>query len=120
MMNQVEINPYCTQHELAKFCEPHGIRLTAYCPLASGKLGLLRDPVLVDIAVRKGVEVGQVVLRWLAQRGIVLIPKSTSEVRQLDNLRCMSACPELTDAEMISISGLNRDQHKCHDPNTIV
>lgn len=119
MMNQVETHPYLSQQELQNFCDPHGIRLTAYCPLASGKFDLLKDPVLGDIARSKDAEVGQVVLRWLAQRGIVIIPKSSSEARQLSNLRCMAACPQLSEKEMKLINGLNRGNRCCHDPNTI-
>eukprot|EP00931_Biecheleriopsis_adriatica_P082855 TRINITY_DN56340_c0_g1_i1.p1 TRINITY_DN56340_c0_g1~~TRINITY_DN56340_c0_g1_i1.p1 ORF type:complete len:352 (+),score=78.23 TRINITY_DN56340_c0_g1_i1:54-1058(+) len=119
MMNQVEIHPYLSQQELQKFCDPHGIRLTAYCPLASGRFGMLKDPVLLDIAKKKNVDIGQVVLRWLAQRGIAVIPKSTSEERQLSNLHCMAKCPELSESEMNAINGLDCGKRACDDPNLI-
>jgi len=119
MMNQVEIHPYLSQQELHDFCKLHEIRLTAYCPLAQGSLGLLQDPVLVDIANKKYVDVGQVILRWLGQRGILMIPKSSSERRQAANLRCMQACPELSETEMASIDDLNCGRRCCDDPNLI-
>eukprot|EP00928_Gymnodinium_smaydae_P053337 TRINITY_DN37349_c0_g1_i1.p1 TRINITY_DN37349_c0_g1~~TRINITY_DN37349_c0_g1_i1.p1 ORF type:complete len:381 (-),score=26.18 TRINITY_DN37349_c0_g1_i1:244-1341(-) len=119
MMNQVEMHPYLAQHELQHFCDREQIRLTAYCPLASGQFGLLDDPVLVSLARNRGVEPGQIVLRWLGQRGVVIIPKSTSVKRQRSNLECMTACSELTDEEMAAIDGLDCGKRVCLDPSCI-
>jgi len=113
------IHPYLSQYDLEKFCEPHGIKLTAYMPLACGNKELLEDPVLVEIAKSKGATVAQVILKWLGQRGIVIIPKSTSQKRLGDNLQFESLCSDLTEEEMIKINVLDRGYHVASDPNKI-
>ena len=73
-VNQVEFHPLLYQKDLLAFCKEKNILLTAYSPLAHGLL--LGNPVLKEIA--KNRKVAQVCLRWLLDRGLVVIPKASS------------------------------------------
>jgi diketogulonate reductase-like aldo/keto reductase len=83
-VNQVEYHPYLNQKALDEFCKANGIVLTAYTPLAKGKVA--DDPLIRDIAEKYGKTPGQVTLRWLYQRGIVSVPKASSPEHQRGNL----------------------------------
>lgn len=75
--NQVEYHPHRPRHEIPHFCREHGITLTAYCPLARGKI--LRDTTLGNIGRQYGKSPAQVSLRWLLQKGAIVIPKASSK-----------------------------------------
>jgi diketogulonate reductase-like aldo/keto reductase len=85
-INQVEVHPYCYDRELIEFCQSKGIVVEAYAPLASGAFGMLQDPVLTKIAGEVQRSVGQVILRWLNQKNIVVLPKSSSAARTKENI----------------------------------
>jgi 2,5-diketo-D-gluconate reductase B len=75
--NQVEYHPFLRQEAVLEACRRHGMALTAYCPLARGRV--FSDPALARIAQRHGRTPGQVALRWLVQQeGVVAIPRSSS------------------------------------------
>ncbi len=74
--DQVEYHPYRHRRELPEFCRAHGITLTAYCPLAKGRV--VRDPLLTRIGRPYGKSAAQVSIRWLLQKGAVVIPKAGS------------------------------------------
>jgi diketogulonate reductase-like aldo/keto reductase len=74
--NQVEYHPYRPRRELPQFCAAHGIALTAYSPFARGRV--LRDPLLLRIGHAHGKSAAQVCLRWLLQKGALVIPKAAS------------------------------------------
>jgi 2,5-diketo-D-gluconate reductase A len=85
VLNQVELHPYHQQRELRAVHAEHGIVTEAWSPLGRD-LGILDDPVVVDIARAHGVQPGQVVLRWHLDLGIVVIPKSVTPDRIRANL----------------------------------
>ncbi len=85
VVNQVELHPYHQQRELRALHAEHGIVTQAWGPLGRD-LGILADPVVVDIARTHGVTPGQVVLRWHLDLGIVAIPKSVTPSRIRTNL----------------------------------
>jgi diketogulonate reductase-like aldo/keto reductase len=74
--DQVEYHPYRPRRELPQFCEEHHIALTAYCPLARGRV--VDDPTLTRIGGKYGKSAAQVGLRWLLQKGAIIIPKASS------------------------------------------
>jgi len=82
--NQVEFHPHLYQKGLLEFCKKSGIAITAYCPLARGKV--LKDPVITGIAEKYGRTPAQVTLRWLLQKGTVVIPKASSEQHLKENM----------------------------------
>ncbi|QNG59895.1 aldo/keto reductase [Bacillus sp. PAMC26568] len=113
MVNQVEYHPRLTQKELQAFCKQHNIQLEAWSPLMQGKL--LDDKTLSEIAEKHGKSVAQVILRWDLQNEVVTIPKSVKEHRIYDNAAIFNF--ELSQKEMESIDGLNRDERVGPDPD---
>lgn len=75
--NQVEMHPYLWQQDLVSLCREHGVTVTAYAPLARRRI--LEDETIRRIADKHDVTPAQVSLRWLLQKGCIVIPRSTSE-----------------------------------------
>jgi len=84
-VNQIETHPFCQQIEAGALLKARGIQHESWAPFAEGRNDLFRNPILTGIAERHGKSVGQVVLRWLTQRGIVVIPKSVKPERIAEN-----------------------------------
>jgi len=82
--NQVEYHPGLNQQELLDFCKKHDIAVTGYSPLKRGKLA--GDGRLKDIADKYGKSPAQVSLRWMIDKGMIVIPKSSSEAHLKENL----------------------------------
>src|SRR5207253_10478898 len=102
---QAEYRAHLDQRKLVEACRQRGIVFTAYCPLGRGRL--LHDPVLADIAARKGRPLAHIALRWLVQQGnIIPIPRSSNPNRIAENLDVFDFA--LTDDEMKRISALKR------------
>ena len=104
-VNQIETNPFYQQKEANAFLRSQGIQQEAWAPFAEGKDGIWTNPVLAGIAKAHGCTVGQVVLRWLNQRDIVVIPKSVRPERMAENLDIFGFT--LTDEEMQAIATLD-------------
>ncbi|TKY63330.1 Aldo-keto reductase family 4 member C9 [Spatholobus suberectus] len=88
-VNQVECHPQWQQPKLHAFCESKGIHLSGYSPLGSGvnvNGGILKNPVLKEVAEKLGKTPAQVALRWGLQLGHSVLPKSSNEVRIKENL----------------------------------
>lgn len=117
MVNQVETNPYFPQVETHDFLASEGILQEAWSPFAEGKEGLFTNPVLVEIAKRHGRTVGQVVLRWLNQRNIVVIPKTVRKDRMAENIDIFSFT--LSDDEMAAITALDKGKSVVIDANDL-
>jgi diketogulonate reductase-like aldo/keto reductase len=90
--NQFEINPYCRNDKLVELCQKNGVVPVAYGPFGGspmpGKEGtkILEDPYILELAKKHNKSVGQIILRWLFQRDIVSIPKSTNPKRLKENI----------------------------------
>ncbi len=82
--NQVEFHPLLYQEELLQFCKEKGVPVTAYCPL--GRTEALHNEVIGSIAEQYEKTPAQVCLRWLVQKGIIVIPKTRSEERMKQNM----------------------------------
>lgn len=112
-VNQVEYHPYLDQTPVRRALARHGMGLTAYCPLARGKV--LDDPVIRAVAVRHGASASAVTLAWLlAQDGVIAIPKSASPERLADNLTALNV--SLSAEDMAAIGGLARPDGRLIDP----
>lgn len=89
-VNQVELHPCLPQRRIRETCAKHGILVTAYSPLGQPAPGvqspLLTDETIVEIADKRGVDVGQVILSWMVQHGIVVVPKSENPERIKKNI----------------------------------
>ncbi|MFE5318238.1 aldo/keto reductase [Paenibacillus sp. NPDC056579] len=84
-VNQVETHPFYHQIESAAFMKEQGVQHQSWAPLAEGLNNLFGNEVLASIAEKHNKSVAQVVLRWLVQRGVVVIPKSVKKERIVEN-----------------------------------
>jgi len=102
--NQVEYHPYLSQKTLIAKARAMGSTITAWSPLAQGKIA--DDPVLIEIGEAHGKTPGQVTLRWQVQQGVATIPRTKSPARLAENFDIFDFA--LSDAEMARIHGLAR------------
>ena len=93
--------------------QQEGIQHEAWAPFAEGQNDIFNHPVLKEIAARHGKGVGAVVLRWLNQRNIVVIPKTVRKERMIENLNIFDFI--LTDEEMKAIAGLDTRKSPIYD-----
>lgn len=107
-VNQVETHPLMQQVEANEFMKKYGVQIESWAPFAEGRRKMFENPALVAIAERCGKTVPQVILRWLIQRGIVVIPKSTHKERMESNFHVFDF--QLTDEDMKTIATLNEEQ----------
>lgn len=105
-VNQIEYHPYFHQDDVLHFCQEHGIAVQAYAPLARG--AYLNNETIQTIAKRYGKTAAQTGLRWIVQKGISVIPKSTTPERIQSN--CDIFDFELTESEMAEIDSLNQNK----------
>lgn len=102
--NQIEFHPYRDRTEMLEYCRKHDILLTAYSPLAEGRL--VGDGTLAEIGARYGKSASQVALRWLIQQErVVAIPKASSSAHRRENIDVFDF--ELTGSEMKRIDDLD-------------
>ncbi len=85
-VNQVEVNPFNQQWFAQDNMKELGVQMEAWAPFAEGKNGLFTNPVLEQIGKKHNRSVGQVVLRWLTQRDIIVLAKSVRKERMEENL----------------------------------
>lgn len=102
--NQVEYHPYLSQKTLIAAAHAAGTPITAWSPLAQGKVA--DDPVLIAIGAAHGKTPGQVTLRWLIQQGVIAIPRTRTPARIAENFDVLDF--ELTEAEMAAVFALAR------------
>ena len=84
-VNQIETHPFYQQNESAAFLKEHGVYHQSWAPFAEGLNNMFGNDVLVAIAARHNKSVAQIVLRWMVQRDIVVIPKSVRKERIIEN-----------------------------------
>jgi 2,5-diketo-D-gluconate reductase A len=85
-VNQIEINPFHQQTVSTDFMAENKVQAEAWAPFAEGKNDLFHNPVRAQIAARHNKSIGQVVLRWLVQRGVVALAKTVRRERMAENL----------------------------------
>lgn len=104
-VNQIEFHPYWYQKELLEYCRSQGIAVQAYAPLARG--AYLNDDVICVLATKYGKTPAQIGLRWILQKGVAIIPKSTQEERILSNAQLFDF--EIEPEDIAIIDTLNRN-----------
>lgn len=114
-VNQVEFSPFLFQRDLLDYCNAHGIRLTAYCPLTRGDK--LRHRVVTAIATKHRKTAAQVLLRWGLQHGVVVIPKSARETRIAENAALYDFALDAED--MTRLDALDEGYRTCWDPSDV-
>lgn len=113
MVNQIETNPLLQQREANAFLRQEGIQHEAWAPFAEGRRDIFNNPTVKAIAERHGKTAAQVMLRWLNQRGVVVIPKSVSKARMAENLDIFDFT--LDDGEMRRMAVLDTGRSPIYD-----
>jgi len=116
VMNQIELHPYLQQVKMFEYCNENGVLLTAYSPLGSAdrpaalkkdnEPSLLNHPIILNIAEKRGITPGQVLLVWGLSRGTVVIPKSVNPKRLHENF--LAADLELEATDLLAINELEQ------------
>ena len=104
MVNQIETHPFLQRAEFQAFMQAKGVQIESWAPFAEGRNDLFTNPVLAQIGKAHGKSVAQVVLRWLIQRDVVVIPKSVNPARIAENFDVFNF--ELSQADMDAIAAL--------------
>ena len=112
-VNQIEINPWYQQPEEVRFNQGEDVRVEAWAPFAEGKHNLFQNETIAQIAQAHSKTTGQVILRWLLQRGITVIPKSVHKERMIENMNVFDF--ELTAAEMQTMQSLDKQESQFFD-----
>lgn len=119
-VNQVETHVFDQQIEAQKYMKEFGTHMMAWAPLAEGRNNFFTNTVLEGIGRKYGKSVAQVALRWLVQRDVIIIPKSTHMERMEQNLDIFDFT--LSDDDMAEISRLDTATSLFfdhHDPQTV-
>jgi len=104
-VNQVETHPFNQQTDNQKFLTENGVQIESWGPFAEGKNNLFQNELLGSIASKYNKSIAQVVLRWLTQRGVVVIPKSVRKERIIENFNIFDF--ELSFEDMEDIATLD-------------
>ena len=113
MVNQIETNPLFQQRRANDFLRQEGIQHEAWAPFAEGQRDIFNNPTIKAIAATHGKTTAQVILRWLNQRGVVVIPKSVSRERMAENFDIFGFT--LTDDEMRRMAVLDTGRSPIYD-----
>ena len=119
-VNQVETHVFDQQIAAQKYMQEFGTHIMAWAPLAEGRNGFFTNPVLETIGKKYGKSVAQVALRWLLQRGVIIIPKSTHIERMQQNIDIFDF--ELSAEDMAEIAALDTATSLFfdhHDPEVV-
>ena len=106
MVNQVELHPFFAQPHALEIMNEYHVQAEAWAPLGGGRYDAFSNEVLKKIALKHNKSIGQVMLRWNVQRGVVVIPKSTHIERIQENIDIWDFA--LSEEEMNQISSLDR------------
>ena len=104
-VNQIEVNPFQQQIETQKFHDEHEVAIEAWAPFAEGKNNIFQNDTLLSIAAKHNKSVAQVILRWVVQRGIVALAKTTRKERMIENISVFDF--ELSTEDMAAIATLD-------------
>lgn len=117
MVDQVECHPFFQRTAEQQLMSDHGVQIESWGPFAEGRNNLFTDSTLTEIGSGHVKSVAQVVLRWLIQRGVVVVQKSVRAERMRENMDVFDL--QLTDADMSRIAAMDRGESLFfdhHDP----
>ncbi|WP_270313304.1 aldo/keto reductase [Leuconostoc citreum] len=117
VVNQIELHPYFNQKEMIQYNTEKNILTQAWSPLGRASR-LLKDNLLLELAEKYHKNVGQIILRWETQQGVVPIPKAVSYTRQVGNLNVFDF--ELESAEMLAIDRLSKKDGRTNNQDPAV
>jgi diketogulonate reductase-like aldo/keto reductase len=111
-VNQVELHVFLQQPELIKYCREQNIVVEAYSPIARAKE--LDNPVILEIAKKHNKTYVQIMLRFLIEHGLVILPKSVNKTRVFENINLFDF--NLDEADMATLSALDKNMRVCWSP----
>ena len=117
MVNQIETNVWFQRKEEEDFLKKEGIAHEAWAPFAEGNKDVFNAPVLKEIGEKYGKSTGQVMLRWLIQRDVIVIPKSVKKERMKQNIDVFDF--ELAAEDMERIAAMDTGKSTIHDPQDL-
>ena len=112
-INQIEVNPFHQQIDAQKVNQKYHVQVEAWAPFAEGKNNIFTNQVLKDIGDKYGKTVGQVILRWLVQRGIIPLAKTVRKERMIENISIFDF--ELSREDMIKIESMDKKESSFFD-----
>ncbi|HEY1645989.1 MAG TPA: aldo/keto reductase [Candidatus Saccharimonadales bacterium] len=115
VINQVELHVFLQQPELLEYCRKEKIQVEAYSPLAHGVA--MDDPIIQKLARKYSKTYAQIMLRFLIQLDVVVIPKSVTPSRIQENIEVFDF--KLSSGDMTTLKGLDRNQRTCWDPTRV-
>jgi 2,5-diketo-D-gluconate reductase A len=104
-VNQIEVNPFQQQMDTQTFLKDNNVQVEAWAPFAEGKNNIFQNETLLSIAAKYNKSVAQVILRWVVQRGIIVLAKSTRRERMMENFNVLDF--ELSRDDMAAIATLD-------------
>lgn len=104
-VNQIEVNPFNQQIETQKFMMESNVQIESWAPFAEGRNNIFNNELLLSIAAKYKKSVAQIILRWVSQRGIVVLSKSVHQKRMLENISVLDF--ELSADDMAAITTLD-------------
>jgi 2,5-diketo-D-gluconate reductase A len=104
-VNQIEVNPFQQQIDNQKFLQDNSVMVEAWAPFAEGKNDIFQNELLLSIAAKHNKSIAQVILRWLVQRGIIALAKSTRKERMIENINVFDF--ELSAEDLAAIATLD-------------
>ncbi|HTU38840.1 MAG TPA: aldo/keto reductase [Acidimicrobiales bacterium] len=107
-VNQIETHPFFQRQAYQQLMRERGVQIESWAPFAEGRNGLFGNPLLFALADTYGKSVAQVVLRWLIQRHVLVIPKSVRPERMAENIDVFDFT--LTEDDMARIATLDQDR----------
>lgn len=101
-VNQIETHPFHQQLETQKFLAENKVQIESWGPFAEGKNNIFQNELLLAIGEKHNKSVAQIILRWLTQRGVVVIPKSVRRERMEENFNVFNFDLSADDIEVIA------------------
>jgi len=104
-VNQIEVNPFNQQTDAQTFLRENNVQVEAWAPFAEGRNNIFKNELLLSIAAKYKKSVAQAILRWVSQRGIIVLSKSVRKERMMENISVLDF--ELSTDDMAAITTLD-------------
>lgn len=115
VINQIEIHPYNQAIDLVDYYKSKNIQIVSWSPIARGGDRIFNNSILIELSQKYNKTISQIVLRWHIQRGLIVIPKSKTPHRIIENISIFDFC--LSDEDMLKIRKLDENKAISHSPN---
>ncbi len=114
MVNQIEFHPGCMHEDIVNYCRQHNIAVEAYTPLANGDV--FKNETLIALAQKYNKSISQLVLRWVVQNDVIVLTKSVTPARIIENLNIFDF--EISEEDMNCINAIEK-MGSCTDSDAV-